>query len=165
MASFDEAVKKVLWLEGGPVDDPADPGGRTVYGITERDHPDLWANGPPTREQAVERYRRDYWRPLYDQIENQDLASELMEFGVVAGRKTAVLLLQKALEKIGAYGPIRPVGNTIFGPVTLSLTNRADPISLLREFRVEQIVRYVKLGEERPALRKFLRGWIWRALA
>jgi hypothetical protein len=39
--TFDTAVKRVIALEGGRVDHPNDPGGRTAYGITQRTY-DAW---------------------------------------------------------------------------------------------------------------------------
>lgn len=165
MARFDLAVGKTLWLEGNDtyVNDPDDPGGETIYGITRRDHPDLWADGPPTRERAIERYRRDYWKDLYDRIEDQEVASELMEFGVVAGPATAVRKLQQAINACSMDYRVKEDG--VFGSATLTAVNGLDPVRLLRWFRTEQIIRAVKLGEARPALKKFMRQWIWRALA
>lgn len=160
MARFDLAVGKVLWLEGGYVDDPDDPGGETKYGISKRAYPHLNIK-ELTREQAVEIYREDYWRTLWEKIEDQETASELLDFAVVAGAGTAVGRLQRALNIIGAG----LAEDGILGPATLAAINAADPVRLLREFRTEQIVRAVKLGEGRPALKKFLRNWIWRAIA
>jgi lysozyme family protein len=167
MASFDEAVKKVIWLEGGHVDDKDDPGGETMYGISSRAHPDLFLNGPPTRQQAIERYRRDYWHSLYDQIGNQKLASELMEFGVIAGRGVAIRLLQEAIR----YAmPDRTRATEIvvdgrFGSHTLAAMNLCDPDKLIDEFRVNQIIRFVLLTDQKPPLKKYLKGWIRRAIA
>jgi len=59
--NFDKAFDLVVGVEGGYVNDPRDPGGRTIYGITERDNQDLWRAGPPTLAQAKARYKRDYW--------------------------------------------------------------------------------------------------------
>src|SRR5689334_23212295 len=39
--AFPEAVERLLKLEGGYVDDPADSGGETNFGITKRSYPDL----------------------------------------------------------------------------------------------------------------------------
>ena len=59
--NFETAFQHVVAAEGGFANLKGDPGGRTMYGITERDHPDLWRPGPPTLQQAKDRYRRDYW--------------------------------------------------------------------------------------------------------
>lgn len=60
-SAFDAAVGFVLKWEGGYVNDPADPGGETIYGISRRHHPDVWANGKPTKEEAIRIYREKYW--------------------------------------------------------------------------------------------------------
>lgn len=41
MAAFDDALALVLEVEGGRVDDPRDPGGRTNHGITQHTY-DAW---------------------------------------------------------------------------------------------------------------------------
>lgn len=41
MAKFDEAFKKVVYYEGGYVNDPDDAGGETYMGITRKNHSKL----------------------------------------------------------------------------------------------------------------------------
>jgi lysozyme family protein len=160
MASFEKAVTKVFWLEGGYVNDPDDPGGETIYGITRRDHPEAWEHGRPTHDQAKALYAKLYWHPLWNNLAHDDLAGELLDYAVVAGQKTAILLLQRALNRLG--WALEEDG--IFGPKTLDAANITTLESVMVEFRTEQIIRAVKLGEEKPPLKKFLRGWIRRAL-
>jgi len=162
MASFEEALKKTLLLEGDSyVNDSADPGGETMYGISRRAHPEAWADGIPTLERASQIYKDHYWDPQYYTIESQEVASELMEFGVVAGKTASITLIQRALKESGFRGILV---DGIFGPSTLYFINMADPEILLREFRIEQIIRFVKICEERPVLKKFFRGWLKRVL-
>lgn len=59
-ADFQQAVAFVLAQEGGYVNDPADPGGETKYGITKRSYPYLDI-ATLTREQAIGLYYVDYW--------------------------------------------------------------------------------------------------------
>ncbi|HPC92900.1 MAG TPA: glycosyl hydrolase 108 family protein [Myxococcota bacterium] len=58
---FDRAIHFVLAQEGGFVDDPRDPGGRTNFGISQRAYPDLDI-ASLTKQQATEIYREDYWK-------------------------------------------------------------------------------------------------------
>jgi lysozyme family protein len=66
--NFDNAMKFVLWAEGYKSEDPNDPGGKTILGYCERDHPKevalMW---DMPRAQAGEYvkplYLRDYWIP------------------------------------------------------------------------------------------------------
>jgi lysozyme family protein len=71
-ALFLRAVTNVLVSEGGRVDHPADPGGRTNLGVTQKTfdawrdtrslpREDVWSI---TRDEAVEIYRERYWHPL-----------------------------------------------------------------------------------------------------
>lgn len=59
-ANFDKAFVIVVGIEGGLVDDPADPGGLTKFGISKRRYPDLDIRNL-TVEQAKAIYLRDYW--------------------------------------------------------------------------------------------------------
>jgi lysozyme family protein len=57
---FPAAFAIVVGLEGGYTDDPADPGGATKYGISQRAYPGLdIAN--LTLSAAQDIYREDYW--------------------------------------------------------------------------------------------------------
>ena len=69
MKGFDDALKITLQFEGGKVDDPNDPGGRTAYGVTQRTfdewrdglgqpHADVWTILP---DEVAAIYRKEYW--------------------------------------------------------------------------------------------------------
>lgn len=62
MSNFDAAFQIVVGMEGGYVNDPADPGGETKYGISKRRYP---AEDIPnlTLDRAKFLYQRDYWNP------------------------------------------------------------------------------------------------------
>lgn len=59
-ANFDRAFVVVVGIEGGYVNDPADPGGETKFGISKRRYPDLNI-AALTLDQAKAIYLRDYW--------------------------------------------------------------------------------------------------------
>lgn len=61
-ADFETAVAFVLRHEGGYVNDPADPGGETKYGISKRRYPWLTIAGL-TVDDAKTIYYDDYWVP------------------------------------------------------------------------------------------------------
>ena len=63
MADFDRAFRLLIGEEGGYVNDPADPGGETKFGISKRAYPQIDIRGL-TLDQAKAIYRRDYWAPL-----------------------------------------------------------------------------------------------------
>ena len=70
-AALDDALKFVLRWEGGFVDHPNDPGGRTNKGVTQKVY-DSWRQrqGQPVRDvkaiddaEVISIYRGDYWVP------------------------------------------------------------------------------------------------------
>jgi lysozyme family protein len=108
VSRFEECFEFVIGAEGGYSNDPQDPGGATIHGITRRDHPDLWLYGPPTLDQAQARYRTDYWsKAKCDRLPPPwDLL--LFDSAVNQGVFPAVATIQKALgvEADGRVGPI-----------------------------------------------------------
>jgi lysozyme family protein len=60
--TFDRAFDMVIGQEGGYVDDKADPGGETNFGISKRAYPNLDIKAL-TLAKAKEIYFRDYWVP------------------------------------------------------------------------------------------------------
>lgn len=59
--SFDKAFEIVIGLEGKPTDDPDDPGGFTIWGLSKRYNPTV---GPDTTiEEAKDIYLMKYWIP------------------------------------------------------------------------------------------------------
>lgn len=60
MSFFDAAFQIVVGIEAGYVDDPADPGGATKYGISQRAYPNLDI-ASLTLDEAKAIYQRDYW--------------------------------------------------------------------------------------------------------
>ena len=160
MARFEEAIRRTLPYEGGYVNDADDPGGETNFGISKRQYPRLNIK-TLARKDAIEIYRRDYWNPLYDQIQSLDIACELFDFGVNAGVDVAVMGLQRALRRIVA-GPVMVDG--VFGPRTLEMVNTSDPERLLLRFHIQMAIHYAKCAVRDPCKEKFLDNWMTRAL-
>ncbi|NOU11403.1 MAG: hypothetical protein HOO98_15500 [Nitrospira sp.] len=73
MADFTKAVEGVLQREGTFSDQLTDRGGKTNYGISQKQYPNLDL-ASLTRERAIEIYRRDYWQPQFDKIASQKVA-------------------------------------------------------------------------------------------
>ena len=59
--SFDKAFEIVIGLEGKPSDDPADPGGLTVWGLSKRYNPEVSLT--MTIDEAKAIYLKRYWMP------------------------------------------------------------------------------------------------------
>jgi len=63
VSTFDRCFLFVVGEEGGYVNNPADPGGDTKYGISKRQYPTLDIKSL-TLDQAKAIYLRDYWTPM-----------------------------------------------------------------------------------------------------
>ena len=61
--SFEDAFEFVVGEEGGYVNNPADPGGETKYGISKRAYPAEDIKNL-TLDRAKALYKRDYWDAL-----------------------------------------------------------------------------------------------------
>lgn len=164
MADSTIAINKLLKWEGGKVDDPVDPGGKTNFGITQKSldaylgtflHSTLPADVfALTREQAIQFYLIEYWAPLRgSQIAHQPLADLLLSMAVLQGRRTAVRRLQ-ALLGLPRDGSV--------GLATLVAIAKADSALLLKRYADACESFFLVLIERRPALAKFQRGWFAR---
>lgn len=155
MADFHLAIGMVLRHEGGYVSDPDDSGGETKFGISKAAYPHLnIAN--LSRSEAIDLLYKDFWLPLRcDRMNRQRTALALFDFGVNAGVKRAAMVLQGALG-VTVDGSI--------GPVTLAAVEAADDQKLAMQFTLDRIRFYAGLAAGRTSRRKFLPGWVFRAL-
>lgn len=157
---FEQAVTIVLAHEGGYVNNPADPGGETKYGISKRSYPDLDIKNL-TREQAIEIYYKDWWcRYRYGEIEDLDVATKVLDLSVNMGPGQAHRLLQQAINLVSDEN-LKVDG--ILGPLTLAATNRVNPEKLRQTLRFYAAEYYYSLARARPESRVFLLGWLNRA--
>ena len=104
-ATFSKALARVLVYEGGKVDDPADPGGRTNQGVTQRTY-DAWRRSKRLSTQDVylmadgERdaiYDGEYWVPIRGDELPVGLDFCVFDAGVNSGVGQAARWLQTAL--------------------------------------------------------------------
>jgi len=158
MADFGSAIVKTLAREGGSkfTDDPRDPGGATKFGISQRAYPYLDIKNL-TESRAREIYKNDYWdRIKGDDIANQAVAENIFDTAVNMGVRTASKLVQLTLE-------VKPLDG-IIGGQTLKAINQANPEIFLTKFTLAKIARYANICNRNKSSRKFLLGWINRAL-
>jgi len=156
MADFGLAIKKTLEFEGGYSNDPHDPGGETKFGISKRSYPDEDI-AALTLRRAKEIYRRDYWAPCrLDEFAHQEVAEAVFDFAVNSGPRRAIQALQRVLG-------VRADG--VVGPKTINAELAADGDLVLARLAVERIAHLVRIVEKRKSQRKFIVGWVRRALA
>jgi lysozyme family protein len=135
---FDICFEHTVGLEGGYVNDPHDPGGETMWGITRRDHPDLWLKGVPTIEQAKQRYYEQYWLP--PQCDKLAAPFDMLVFdaAVNQGIRPAVRIVQRALDLVddGIVGPktIAACRAANVEQVAMALAQRARAYAITRGF-------------------------------
>jgi lysozyme family protein len=171
MASFDVFFPTLLRHEGGFVNDPADPGGATNKGVTlgtfetcARKYlgiePTLANLQALTDEQAAKIYKPLYWDEVHgDEIGSQELANIVFDFQVNAGG-SASKLLQRVLNDLGAKPPLAVDGD--IGAGTMTALNGMDQAAVYRRYKQGRIDYYQDLVAKRPALGKFLNGWLKR---
>ena len=171
MASFDAFFPTMLKHEGGFVNDPVDPGGATNKGITMGTfqscakqylgiEPTLENLKALTDAQAGKIYKPLYWDKVRgDDIALQELASIVFDFQVNAGGN-ASKLLQRVLNDLGATPPLAVDGS--IGAGTMTALSAMDQKAVYRRYKQGRIDYYQDLVAKRPALGKFLKGWLNR---
>lgn len=112
--NFDDAVKRVLMHEGGYSDHAADPGGKTMFGITEAVAREVGYRGN-MEELPLDLAKRVYKDRYWDAVRADDLPANIrylmLDAAVNSGPRQAILWLQRAMG-ITADG--------VLGPITIS---------------------------------------------
>lgn len=118
MANFDKEFDKLIFAEGGYVNDPDDSGGETYLGISRKNNPKWigWKVIDEEKKKGLKNitsrlkkdialtnsakllYKQKYWDCLeLDDIPSQDIAHQLFDTCVNAGRTTAINIAQQVL--------------------------------------------------------------------
>lgn len=155
------ALPFVLRWEGGFVDDPDDPGGRTNQGITQAVY-DGWRRRQGLPAQGVEIiadaevqaiYESDYWVPPRCDLLGDPLDLVQFDTAVNMGVGRAVRFLQSAAD-------CEVDGD--FGPRTQRAVAGCDHGQLVAQYCDLREAYYRRLVEKNPKLAKFLKGWLNR---
>jgi lysozyme family protein len=156
-----EIIDAIIEREGGYVDDPADSGGPTKFGITQATLT-LWKGHPVTAEdirqlsvnEAREIYRQKYVvEPGFGAIQDDRLRSLLIDTGVNHSPKRAIEMLQRALG-------LKDDG--VLGPQTRGALKIESPGKLWVKLMGERIAAYGRLITDKPSQAKFAAGWMAR---
>jgi lysozyme family protein len=163
MADFEQSFQRLMKDEGFVLSDhPADKGGLTYAGISQKFHPkwsgwsyvDLEGGVPPTY-MVRDFYRAEYWCPVMgDEIVSQRVADVVFSQFVNMGGN-AIKLMQKVLG-VTADGA--------FGPKTLAALNAMDEERFLALYCIANVARYHAIGMKDKTQRVWWPGWIARAL-
>lgn len=154
-SNWKPSLAAVLKAEGGNDDDPADHGGRTSRGITQREYDswrrlqhmptlDVW-KAPQLDIESI--YHDEYWNPNCDLL---PIGADFLLFNMAvnAGPSRGAKILQQALG-VTADGRI--------GAVTREAITKADPKKLIEDY--SNASRSFYLGLHQP---KFTKGWLNR---
>lgn len=157
---FAKALKVILHHEGGYVNHPADPGGRTNLGVTQRTWEE-WTGKPATEadmraltpEKVGPLYKARYWDVCRCDELPGDLALCVFDFGVNAGTVRAVKFLQRM---VGASDDGRA------GPATIAAVKafvaREGTSEAVRQYQNARRAYYRQLR----TFPTFGRGWLRR---
>jgi len=164
-ANFDRAFAAVLGTEGGYVNDPRDPGGKTKFGISDRmdgkidGMTDVNGDKKPdvtiemlTLAQAKEIYRREVWEKMRADELPWPLSLFVFDAAVNQGPGAATALLQKAAGV--------PQDGSL-GPKTMKAAAKAEPRELCAMFMADRALRYT--GTRNFDI--YGRGWLKRLFA
>jgi len=151
--NFEQSLALVLKHEGGWVDDPHDPGGETMMGVTKK----VWEEWvghpvPPgsmkslTVADVAPVYRKNYW----DKVKGDDLPDgvdyAVFDYAVNSGTGRAAKQLQSCLG-VTADGAI--------GPKTVAAAQATDPVALIKCICDNRLAFLQKL----PTWGRFGKGW------
>ncbi|HHP0276441.1 glycoside hydrolase family 108 protein [Acinetobacter baumannii] len=179
--NIDQYLENLIKREGGYVNNPADRGGATKYGITEAV---ARANGFKGNmkdlplDVAKSIYRKNYWiNPRFDQVNTLSplIAEELLDTGVNCGVAFAKPLLQRALNLLNNQGkggwPDLAVdgiyGSATLGALKIFLAKRGKDGEkvMLKVLNIMQGQRYIEICERNPTQEQFFYGWISNRIA
>lgn len=125
--NIDQAVAILLRHEGGYSDNPADPGGKTMYGITERvarQHGYTGDMRDLPLSVATTIYRKQYWAMIKADDLPDELRFHVFDAAVNSGHVQAIKWLQRAagVKDDGIVGPMTLKAAASVSPAKYSAT-------------------------------------------
>lgn len=145
---FEDCFTALIANEGGYVNNPADHGGETNFGISRRSYPDINI-ASLTLSQARAIYRRDFWDRLSCESLPPSIRFQVFDAAVNSGAGNAARWLQAAAG-VAQDG--------VIGPVTRSSLSMVDATRLASRFNAARL-RFMSNLTTWP---QFGRGWARR---
>lgn len=171
MKTPQQLVAELIAREGGYVDNAADKGGKTRFGITEavaRANHYAGDMAALPIELATQIYMATYWTgPRLDQVYRlaPRVAGELFDTGVNMGVGVAAKFLRRALVVLtgDALAPAGTIDAATITTLSTYLARRAKQNGeavLIELLNALQGTHYAEIVEAKPAQRAFIYGWI-----
>ena len=151
MSAFRDILAFTLKWEAGFSNHPDDPGGRTDKGIAEASHPQAWADGKITMDEARAIYKKDYWQPIRGDDLSPLTASVLFDFKVMSGAAVKILQILVGTPSDG-----------VIGPATINAVERYADKLMAEALLEKRRSYYITLAKKNPSLRVFSKGWTAR---
>jgi lysozyme family protein len=149
---FDTAFTALMGNEGGYSNNPADPGGETMWGITAR-VARQWGYSGAMKDLPQDTARRIaydmYWKPAHCPDLPPEVSFDVFDCAYNSGPEQAIKILQRA------------VGTTddgVFGPATVMAMGCYTPVAVSKRFNGERLKFYTSL----QTFATFGRGWVNR---
>lgn len=152
MTNFERAFDLLLGNEGGYVNNPSDPGGETMYGVTKRVAVRYGYNGNMKdlpKSLAYQIAQSCYWNPY--NLDQLPFAIAFQVFDTIYNGGPAIKWLQKAVG-------VTPDGD--LGPQTIAAVRGSDGWKVIAIFNSYRLSYYVSLKNS-----AFINGWVNRVAA
>lgn len=150
MSAFDDAFNLLMGNEGGYSNNPADPGGETMWGITARvarANGYQWEMKDLSRDTAKAIAKRAYWDTLHLDDINPRVAFQVFDANYNGGHAAKWLQAAVGVDQDG-----------IIGPATIAAINNVDPMKVIMRFDAYRM-RYL---DSLPTWPAFGKGWMNR---
>ena len=155
-------IRNVIQREGGYVNHPADRGGPTKYGVTQKTlarHRGAWVTEQDVqdmpREEAEEIYEHTYWiQPGYDSLDISPTMEEMvLDAAIHHGTHKCTKMLQAA---------VNATQDGDLGPKTRASIDRLDDFQLAAYFIAERVVFFGEIVDNDHSQAVFIEGWLKR---
>lgn len=161
MAKASDAINRVIYIEGGFVNNPADKGGPTKYGITQAVY-DKFIGRKSTIDEiknmpignAYQIYKKNYWDKVRgDEIKSYAVAYAIFDQAVNWGLDKAIKRTQRVLNE--------PETGTL-SDAQLSLLNSIDEQAFIDSYLEFARQAYLLTVASNPQYEQFKDGWLNR---
>ena len=154
--NFEQSLVYVINSEGGYSNSPADPGGCTNLGVTQRTWED-WVGHPVTEadmralgpEDVIALYKVRYWKAVRGDELPRGVDYAVFDIAVNSGPKRAIKILQRV-----AGADV----DGVIGPKTLAAAAECDPKELILSICRARMMYLINI----PEYTTFGKGWTRR---